>query len=257
MRRRIRELARRVGLRADARRSVVVAALAVITTAAVVAVVACTASPAAPRHSAGPDFGTAPAYTLTDQNDRAFASSALHGKVQIVSYLFPYCTSFCPLLTGAIARAQTILDRDRLGARVAFVAFNVDPAHAGPDTLAAFLRQEHIDPHDPSWHFLTGTPAAVRHVVTDGYHVFYQQISIAEEERIAAEQQAAGGFLAQPTAPNPMAERAHVDYDITHNDVVEIVDPGGTIRTILSGNAVPTPEQIVAAVRNALAMSGR
>jgi cytochrome oxidase Cu insertion factor (SCO1/SenC/PrrC family) len=172
--------------------------------------------------------------------------------VQVVSYLFPYCTSFCPLLTGALVRAEDTVDHDGLGDRVAFVAFNVDPEHAGPDTLAAYLRQEDVDPQDPAWHFLTGSPAAVRQVVTDGYHVFYQQISTAEEERVADEQRAAGTYVEQPSAPNPLADRAHVDYDVTHNDVVEIVDAHGTIRAILAGPGVPTPEQIVAAVREAL-----
>jgi cytochrome oxidase Cu insertion factor (SCO1/SenC/PrrC family) len=114
-----------------------------------------------------------------------------------------------------------------------------------------------VDPQDPAWHFVTGSPAAVRHVVTDGYHVFYQQIATAEEERIAAEQRATGTYVEQPTAPNPLADKAHVDYDITHNDVVEIVDAHGTIRAILAGDTVPTPEQIVAAVRMALTTTGR
>jgi cytochrome oxidase Cu insertion factor (SCO1/SenC/PrrC family) len=197
------------------------------------------------------DYGSAPRYTLTDQNGRAFRAGDLRGKVQVVSYLFPYCTSFCPLLMASLVQADHLLDGAGVGASVAFVAFNVDPAGAGPATLAAFLRQEHVDPADPGWHFLTGSPEQVRRVVTDGFHVFYQRVPLAEEERVEASQRAAGDFTPQPSAPNPLADRAGPDYDIVHNDVVEIVDGGGTVRAILAGGSPPTPEQIVAAVRRA------
>lgn len=198
-----------------------------------------------------PDYGAAPRYTLTDQNGRPFSSADLDGKVQVVSYLFPYCTSFCPLLTASLVRASAQLHGAGLGGAVAFVAFNVDPEGAGPATLAAFLRQEGIDPADPGWHFLTGTPRQVRSVVTDGFHVFYQRMPLAEEEGIEASQRAAGDFTPQPSAPNAVADRVGPDYDVVHNDVVEIVDARGRVRTLLSGGSVPTPEQIVEAVRAA------
>jgi cytochrome oxidase Cu insertion factor (SCO1/SenC/PrrC family) len=195
-------------------------------------------------------------YTLTDQHSRAFASATLRGRVQVVSYLFPYCTSFCPLLAGALREAERLADQAGLNEKVAFVAFNVDPAGAGPDTLSAFLRQENLDPDDPAWHFLTGSEAAIRRVVTDGFHVFYQKVSLADEEKTTAAQRAAGDYTPQPTAPNALAERAQPDYDIIHNDVVEIVDQQGRIRVILSNGSVPSPDQIVAAVRGALAQPG-
>lgn len=209
--------------------------------------------PATPSVKAGPqDYGTAPAYTLTDQHGRPFSSAALRGKVQVVSYLFPYCTTYCPLAAATLAQTERLADHAGLTGKVAFVAFNVDPEGADHEQLAAFLRQEGIDPDDPAWHYLTGSPAQIRQIVTGGFHIFYQKVSLAEEERTEAEQKASGDYTPQPTLPNALAEQAHVDYDIVHNDAIEIVDPHGTIQAIFSSASATTAGQIFAAVQDAL-----
>jgi cytochrome oxidase Cu insertion factor (SCO1/SenC/PrrC family) len=233
---------------------IVLAGIAGLTVAAFIGVVAWGTGPAPSSTSrvSASDYGTAPTYTLTDQNGRTFNSTTVLGKVQVVSYLFPYCTSFCPLLLGSLVQAQKELTQSGLRGRVAFVAFNVDPERAGPDVMSAFLRQERVDPVDPAWHFLTGPPAAVSEVIRGGFHVFYQKVSIADEEKTEAEEKAAGTFTPQPTAPNALANTAGIDYDVVHNDVVEIVDQHGVIRTILADNSVPTPDVIATAVRAAL-----
>lgn len=196
-------------------------------------------------------YGTAPQYTLIDQAGRTFASTELRGTVQVVSYLFPYCTTYCPLTARTLAQAEGLLGAAGLQGRVAFVAFNVDPQGAGPARLAAFLRQEQIDPADPAWHYLTGRPDQIRRVVTGGFHVFFQKVSLAEEDQEAAEQVRAGEYIPQPTATNPLADQAHVDYDIVHNDIIEVVDRHGAIRTIFGSGSNPGPEQILSAVLRA------
>jgi protein SCO1/2 len=194
-------------------------------------------------------YGTAPTYTLTDQHGRSFSSSALRGKIQVVSYLFPYCTTYCPLTARVLAQAGQLADRAGLRGSIAFVMFNVDPEGAGPADLSAFLRQEQINPDDPSWHYLTGSPGQVRQIVTGGFHVFYQKVSLAEEAKAEADAKAGGDDNPQPTAPNALADRAHVDYDVVHNDVIEIVDSHGIIRVIFANGSSATPSQIITAVR--------
>lgn len=237
---------------------IVLAGVAGLALAAFIGVVAWATGPAPSpaSHVSASDYGPVPTYTLTDQNGRTFKSTSVLGKVQVVSYLFPYCTSFCPLLLGSLVQTQRELTQSGLQGRVAFVAFNVDPEHAGPDVMSAFLRQEQVEPADPAWHFLTGAPAAVSQVIRDGFHVFYQKVSIADEERTEAEEKAAGTFTPQPTAPNALADSGGVDYDVVHNDVIEIVDQHGVIRTILADNSVPTPDVIATAVRAALTETG-
>jgi protein SCO1/2 len=199
----------------------------------------------------GDTYGAAPTYTLTDQHGRSVSSAALRGKIQVVSFLFPYCTTYCPVIARTLAQTEQLIEHAGLRHEVAFVVFNVDPAGAGPAQLSAFLSQELIDPDDPAWHYLTGSPAAVRRVVRSGFHVFYQKESLAQVEKDEASERAAGDYTAQPTEPNPLADRAHVDYDVVHNDVIEIVDAQGIIRNVLTGGSAATPRQILAAVQDA------
>jgi protein SCO1 len=228
-------------------------AVAVGITAVIVAMMALVAYLIGAAHKAsGPSnlesFGTAPAYVLTDQRGDLFDSSALRGKIQVVSFLFPYCTTYCPITARLLAQTGQLVDQAGLRREVAFVAFNVDPQRAGPPELSAFLRQEVVDPDNPAWHYLTGQPDQIRRVVTNGFHVFYQKVSIAEEKKAEEEQKREGVFTPQPSAPNALADRARVDYDVVHNDVIEIVDGRGVIRAIFDNAATINPRKILDAI---------
>lgn len=205
------------------------------------------------RSTAGSQrYGHTPSYTLTDQHGRRFDSSRLHGKVQVVSYLFPYCTSYCPLIARNLAQTEQLVAKRGLRGKVAFVTFNVDPGGAGPAVLAKFLKQEEIDPNDPAWHYLTGTPEQVSHVVRDGFHVYYQKVTLKQEKKAEAQQKKAGTYQPEPEEPNAIAAKAHVEYDIVHNDTVEIADPNGVIRTFIDSGDTASPQRIFAAIEKAL-----
>lgn len=197
-------------------------------------------------------YGRAPSYTLVDQNGHRFASSNLAGKVQVVSYLFPYCTSFCPLTAREMKLAEEDLRSQGLMDKVAFVAFNVDPENSGPAQERAFLKEYGISPTDPAWHYLTGTPAEVHRVVHDGFHIYYKKVSLASEAREERREKRAGTFQPQPEEPNPLASKAAVDYDVVHNDSIEIVGPSGRIVYYTSFGDQVTASQIVSAVRAAV-----
>lgn len=178
-----------------------------------------------------PVLGEAPSYTLRNQLGADIPSSRFAGKVQLVTFLFPYCTTLCPLIAAHLINLENMgLAPAGLADKVAIVSFNLDPADTGPAQMRAFLSQYGWDPHNPNWQFLTGTPAAVDQVVRKGYSVFYKRVSLAEE---AAE---GDDGMVQPEVENKLAQSAHVDYDIVHNDVLEVVDQHGRIRKIY-GNA--------------------
>lgn len=176
-----------------------------------------------------PDMGPAPSYTLTDQLGQTVESRQFAGKVRIVTFLFPYCTQICPLITAHLVNFMNGSELPaKLSRRVQLVAFNVDPAHAGPKEMKAFLAQYGWDPDDLHWQYLTGDPKEIRRVVTGGYHVSYRRVSRQDESRADA----GGPKIVQPEVDNPLAKRAGVDYDIAHNDTLEIVGRKGHIRKI-------------------------
>lgn len=212
------------------------------------------ARPPAPRSAPAVKLGRAPAFTLTDQNGRSVASTSFAGRVQVVSFLFPYCTTYCPLIARTEAVLQSHLGALGLAGRTQLVSFNVDPAGAGPAQLAAFLREFRADPTDGSWEFLTGTPEQIHQTVYGGFHVLYQRVSVASENASIAQQRAAGTYSPQPVEPNPLTP-ADLDYDIVHNDLVEVVAPDGRITAMFPEGSKVNEAQLVAAIRAAL--SGR
>jgi cytochrome oxidase Cu insertion factor (SCO1/SenC/PrrC family) len=205
---------------------------------------------------ATPDYGRAPAYTLVDQNGERVSSAEFAGKVQVVAYLFPYCTTYCPTITHTLVELQKDLAQEGLfGSRVQFVVFNVDPAGSGPAQMRAFLRQYGADPRSPGWHYLTGSLAQVRHVVHDGFHVYFRKVSLRDEEKAIAREKANGTYTPVAAQSNPLAERKHVDYDIVHNDYIEIVDTSGRITGIFDGNQA-SEGRLFTAVRKAAVPNG-
>jgi len=88
----------------------------------------------------------------------------------------------------------------------------------------------------------------MRRVVSKGFNVWYQRVSLAGEGETAA-----GDLPAvQPEVVNELARRSHADYDIVHNDVLEIVDQRGRIRKIYDdADSVGWP-QLLAAVQSLL-----
>ncbi|MBO0739143.1 MAG: SCO family protein [Alphaproteobacteria bacterium] len=174
-----------------------------------------------------PVLGTAPDYSMTNQLEQQVSSKSFRGKVQIVSFLFPYCTTMCPLIAAHLANLESLgLDPAGLGNDVQIVSFNLDPASTGPKEMRAFLTQYGWKPEDLRWQYLVGSANDIHRVVTDGFGVGYERVS--DTEQGAAQ---TGNFaVVQPEVMNKLADSAHVDYDIIHDDVLEIVDQQGRIR---------------------------
>lgn len=209
-------------------------------------------------------YGAAPAYRLVDQNGQQVSSAQFAGKVQVVSFLFPYCTSYCPLIARTTAEVADAVAAGPLRNKVQLISFNVDPAGAGPAVLRKYISQYGGDPADPVWRYLTGTPAQIRQTVTGGFHIFFDKVSLRYERQQALEQeqQALHQAMTQPSpAPytpppheaNPLATQAHVNYDVTHDDYVEIINKRGDIVAVFNQASALTSEQILAAIRDALA----
>ena len=207
--------------------------------------------------TANNDYGSAPSFAaFTDQTGRKVGSADLAGRVQIVSFLFPYCTTYCPAITRTLLRLEQELKKENLlGARAVLVSFNVDPQHTGVPQMRQYFAQYGVNPGDGNWHYLTGNPAVVAHVVRDGYHVYYQAISLAQEQKEIAEQRANGIYTPAPFFDNKLTEKVRPKYDVVHNDVVYVVDQSGTIRTVFAEGSQVTLESLLAAVRRYAAAS--
>lgn len=199
-----------------------------------------------------PDYGRVPDYRLTDQLARPVQGRSFDGKVRVVTFLFPYCTSYCPLIAEHLVGFERTLRTAGLQNRVQLVAFNVAPATTGPKQMRAFLKEYGWDPRDRHWEYLTGSPREIRRVVTGAYHIAYRRVSLAQEARNEAAERAAGTWVPEPQVANPLAQRAAPDYDVTHNDALAVVDTRGRIRKLyLEGDRV-SDTQLLRVIRRLL-----
>jgi cytochrome oxidase Cu insertion factor (SCO1/SenC/PrrC family) len=145
----------------------------------------------------------APAFRLTDQDGKPVSLASLHGKVVLLTFLDPVCTSDCPLIAQEFRAADQLL-----GARsrnVELVAIATNPVYYSVSYLRAFDQEEHLRVL-PNWHFLTGPLAQLKQA--------WRQYGVAA--RIVP----SGGMIA-------------------HNDVAYVIDAAGRIRTELDFDPGP------------------
>lgn len=206
--------------------------------------------PDVPAEEPLPVMGQVPDYTLTNQLGQAVSSDTFEGKVRVVSFLFTYCRGYCPLIARNHMTLEQLLKTMGLADQVQLITFNVDPENTGPAEMKAFQQQYGWDPENHHWEFLTGSPQEIRHIVTDGYFVYYQKV--VEDEESEESEEAEEGYIPEPVVENQIADEAGVEYDIVHNDVVAIVDTQGRIRKVFHQADRVSDEQIMDVIQQLL-----
>jgi cytochrome oxidase Cu insertion factor (SCO1/SenC/PrrC family) len=103
----------------------------------------------------------APAFSLTDQHGHRVSLASLRGKVVLLGFLDPVCTSDCPLEAQEFRAAGQLLGAaDR---HVELVAILANPVDYQRGYLQAFDRQEGLT-GVRNWRYLTGSLAELRKV---------------------------------------------------------------------------------------------
>ena len=96
----------------------------------------------------------APGFQLTDQNGQPVSLADLRGKVVLMTFLDPVCTSDCPIIGQEFKQASDLLGpADR---NVELVAIVANPTYRAVVFTRAFDRQEGLDTV-PNWLYLTGS----------------------------------------------------------------------------------------------------
>lgn len=100
---------------------------------------------------------TAPGYRLTDQHGQVIDSSALRGRVIVLTFNDDRCLDQCAMLATDIIAADHDLTA-AVRARIAFVSINANPYYPRVADVSTWSDQHGLDAL-PNWYFLTGTPA--------------------------------------------------------------------------------------------------
>jgi cytochrome oxidase Cu insertion factor (SCO1/SenC/PrrC family) len=104
--------------------------------------------------NAAPMNFAAPGFSLTSQAGRQVSLASLHGKVVLLTFLDPVCTSDCPVIAQEFRVADQMLGAS--AARVELVAIVANPIYRSIAYTRAFDSQELLS-HLPNWLFLTGS----------------------------------------------------------------------------------------------------
>jgi protein SCO1/2 len=179
-----------------------------------------------------PVKGMIPAYTLTNQLGNKVSSKDFKGKIRIVTFLFPYCKEYCPLIAINMVNLEQLLKSAHLTKQVQLIAYNVDPGDTGPTQMSAFMTQYGWNPNNTNWEYLTGSPKTIRNIVRRSFYISYQKVSEATEDSLINMEKKKGIYVPSPEVRNKLAEKVKPEYDIAHNDALVIADKKGRIRKI-------------------------
>ena len=100
-------------------------------------------------------------FQLTDQHGRAVSLASLRGKVVLLTFLDPVCTTDCPLIAQEFRAAGQLLGAD--SRKVELVAIVANPIYHQVADVQAFDRQEYMT-QVPNWLYLTGSVPQLQQV---------------------------------------------------------------------------------------------
>jgi cytochrome oxidase Cu insertion factor (SCO1/SenC/PrrC family) len=106
-----------------------------------------------------PLSAAAPGFTLTDEFGKRVSLRSLRGKVVVLSFNDPKCTTICPLTTTALLRAKKLLGP--AGSRVELLGIGANPEATQVKWVRAYSRA-HGMLH--KWRFLTGSLPELKRV---------------------------------------------------------------------------------------------
>ena len=145
----------------------------------------------------------APGFSLTGQDGQPVTLASLRGKVVLMTFLDPVCTTDCPIIAQEFKQAGQMLGAQ--GKNVELVAVVANPTYRSTAFTRAFDRQEGLTTV-PNWLYLTGSLSQLG-AVWRHYGVTVQNLQ-------------AGAMSA-------------------HNDLAVVIDPAGHIREEMAADPGP------------------
>lgn len=106
--------------------------------------------------------GSAPDFTLVDQNGEVFSLASTRGRVTVLDFIYTQCPGPCPALTGLHVDVQRALP-EALRAKTHFVSVSIDPRRDTPEALRRYAETRGIDL--AGWTLATGEPELVEEVL--------------------------------------------------------------------------------------------
>jgi protein SCO1/2 len=153
---------------------------------------------------------------LVDQRGKVTSLASLHGKTIVLTDSLTLCQEICPLTSTNFRVIDEAVAKAGLGNQVELLEVTVDPERDTPQRLAAYQK---LYGAQPNWNFLTGTPAQIA--------TLWQTLGVAYEK------------VPEGSGPPPTdwLTGKPLTYDVSHQDVVFVIDGQGHERWLITGTA--------------------
>jgi len=109
------------------------------------------------------NYGSVPAFQLTNQSGRPFGSADLAGKIWIADFIYTTCPGPCPMISSRMSEMQKPLVKTD----VHLVSVTVDPEKDTPQRLREYANRLQAEPG--RWDFLTGPKSAIYDLSRRGF----------------------------------------------------------------------------------------
>jgi len=109
------------------------------------------------------NYGSVPAFQLTNQSGRPFGSADLAGKIWIADFIYTTCPGPCPMISSRMSEMQKPLVKTD----VHLVSVTVDPEKDTPQMLREYANRLQAEPG--RWDFLTGPKSAIYDLSRRGF----------------------------------------------------------------------------------------
>ncbi|POS01016.1 protein SCO1/2 [Flavobacterium croceum DSM 17960] len=123
-------------------------------------------------------MGKAPAFELTDQNEKKITNEDYKGKVYVLEFFFSTCPSICPIMNKNMKKIE---EKYFGNPQFGIASITINPENDTPQVLLDHAKSLGIT--SKNWHFLTGDKAYIYSIANKGFNLYAGQNN-----------KAAGGF---------------------------------------------------------------
>ncbi|HEY0046743.1 MAG TPA: SCO family protein [Flavobacterium sp.] len=120
-------------------------------------------------------IGKAPAFKLTDQDNKSISNKDYLGKVYVLEFFFTTCPTICPKMN----QNMLTIENEFFGnPNFGIASITIDPAHDTPEVLKAHAKT--LGVKSESWRFLTGKKDTIYSIANKGFNLYAGQNNQAD-----------------------------------------------------------------------------
>lgn len=139
-------------------------------------------------------IGTAPKFSLTNQNNKTITNADYKGKVYVLEFFFSTCPTICPKMNASLKEVQQQFNGMK---DFGIASITINPEKDTPEVLKTHMEELGIT--SENWHFLTGDKDYIYKVANKGFNMY-------------------------------AAENSKVNGGFEHSGLFALIDKDGTIR---------------------------